>query len=161
MVNRQNSLKVLRLTEMYILLPKHRFIIYTHSVTCFGWSFQKLDSSDHGMDRMRILKPKFVKLQKNASCDFISRVRFGRWPSRYQPHRALIYLLLYFSVHAYFWLTHTVTCCGHINSNLTTILREGPRSQGASWGVCGCGLPPYDFLNLYGVFDSWFSISFP
>jgi hypothetical protein len=40
------------------------------------------------------------------------------------------------------------------------ILREGPRSQGASWGVCGSGVPPYDFLNLYGVFDCRFSISF-
>jgi hypothetical protein len=32
------------------MLPKHRFITSTHSVTCFGRSFQKLDSSDHGMD---------------------------------------------------------------------------------------------------------------
>jgi hypothetical protein len=42
------------------------------------------------------------------------------------------------------------------------ILREGPRSQGASWAVCG--LPEYRhtiFLNLYGVSDSRFSISFP
>jgi hypothetical protein len=35
-------------------------------------------------------------------------------------------------------------------------LREGPRSQGASWGVCGFGVPPYEFLKLYGVFDSRF-----
>ena len=35
--------------------------------------------------------------------------------------------------------------------------REGPRSQGASWGVCGSGVPPYDFLNLYGVFGSKFT----
>jgi hypothetical protein len=40
------------------------------------------------------------------------------------------------------------------------ILREGPRSQGASWGVCGSGVPPYEFLNLYGVSHSRFSISF-
>ena len=38
--------------------------------------------------------------------------------------------------------------------------RESPRSQGASLGVCGSGVPPHDFLNLYGVSDSRFSISF-
>jgi hypothetical protein len=32
------------------------------------------------------------------------------------------------------------------------ILREGPRSQGASWAVCGSRVLPYEFLNLYGVF---------
>jgi hypothetical protein len=42
-----------------------------------------------------------------------------------------------------------------------SILREGPRSQDASWGVCGSGVPPYDFLNLYGVFNSRFSIKVP
>ena len=55
------------------LLPKHRFIISTHSVTCFGRSFRKLDSSGHGMDRM---KPKFVKIQKMhlviSSAGFVS-----------------------------------------------------------------------------------------
>jgi hypothetical protein len=40
------------------------------------------------------------------------------------------------------------------------ILREGPRSQGASWVVCGSGVPPYDFLNLYGISNSRFCISF-
>jgi hypothetical protein len=39
-------------------------------------------------------------------------------------------------------------------------LREGPRSQGASWAVCGSGVPPYDFLNFYGVFNSRFCTSF-
>jgi hypothetical protein len=39
-------------------------------------------------------------------------------------------------------------------------LREGPRSQGASWAVCGSGVPPYDFLNLYGISNSRFCISF-
>jgi hypothetical protein len=48
-----------------------------------------------------------------------------------------------------------------INSGNLHILREGPHSQGASWGVCGSGVPPYDFLNLYGVSDSRFSISSP
>ena len=33
-------------------------------------------------------------------------------------------------------------------------------SPGASWRVCGSGEPPYDFLNLYGVFDCRFSLSF-
>jgi hypothetical protein len=41
------------------------------------------------------------------------------------------------------------------------ILREGPCSQGASWAVCGSGVPPYDFLNFNGVFNSRFSTSFP
>jgi len=40
------------------------------------------------------------------------------------------------------------------------VLREGPRSQGASWAVCGSGVLPYEFLNLYGVFDCRFSASF-
>jgi hypothetical protein len=40
--------------------------------------------------------------------------------------------------------------------NLVYFLREGPCSHGASWGVCGSGVPPYDFLNLYGVFNSRF-----
>ena len=30
-------------------------------------------------------------------------------------------------------------------------LREGPCSQGASWAVCGSGVPPYALLNLYGI----------
>ena len=30
-----------------------------------------------------------------------------------------------------------------------SFLREGPCSQGASWAVCGSGVPPYDFSNLY------------
>jgi hypothetical protein len=47
-----------------------------------------------------------------------------------------------------------------LESALTFILlREGPCSQGAFWAVCGSGVPPYDFLNLYGVFDSRFSTS--
>jgi hypothetical protein len=45
-----------------------------------------------------------------------------------------------------------------------SFLREGPRSQGASWAVCGSGvyiyILPYEFLNLYGVFDCRFSASF-
>ena len=32
------------------------------------------------------------------------------------------------------------------------ILREGPCSQGASWAVCGSGVPRCDFLNLNGIF---------
>jgi hypothetical protein len=40
------------------------------------------------------------------------------------------------------------------------ILREGPCSQGASCVVCGSGVPPYDFLYLYGIFDSMFCASF-
>jgi hypothetical protein len=41
-------------------------------------------------------------------------------------------------------------------------LREGPCSEGASWVVYGSGVPPYmyDFLNLYGIFDSRFCASF-
>jgi hypothetical protein len=41
-------------------------------------------------------------------------------------------------------------------------LREGLSSQGASWVVCGSGvyIPPYEFLNLYGIFNSRFCISF-
>ena len=50
-------------------------------------------------------------------------------------------------------------------SNSLFFLRNKKRgsahsSQGASWGVCGSGVPPYDFLNLYGVSDSRFSVSF-
>jgi hypothetical protein len=37
----------------------------------------------------------------------------------------------------------------------TAFLREGPCSQGIL-GVCGSGVPPYEFLNLYGVFKSRF-----
>ena len=44
--------------------------------------------------------------------------------------------------------------------NKIDILREGPCSQGASWVVCGFGVPPYEFLNLYGIFDSRFKMSF-
>ena len=33
---------------------------------------------------------------------------------------------------------------------------EGPCSHGASWAVRGSGVPPYDFLNLHGVFNSRF-----
>ena len=39
-------------------------------------------------------------------------------------------------------------------------LREGPCSQGASWAVCGSGVPPYDFFNLCGVFNNRFCPSF-
>jgi hypothetical protein len=42
------------------------------------------------------------------------------------------------------------------NSNL----REGPYNQGASWVVCGSGVPPYDSLNLYGILNSRFFVSF-
>jgi hypothetical protein len=35
-------------------------------------------------------------------------------------------------------------------------LREGPRNYGASWAFCGSGVLPYDFLNLYGVFNNRF-----
>jgi hypothetical protein len=36
---------------------------------------------------------------------------------------------------------------------------KGPCSQqGASWVVCGSGVPPYDFLNVYGIFNIMFSI---
>jgi hypothetical protein len=38
------------------------------------------------------------------------------------------------------------------------ILGEGPCSQGASWVACGSRVPPYDFLNLYGIFNSRFCI---
>jgi hypothetical protein len=41
------------------------------------------------------------------------------------------------------------------------IFGEGPCNQGASWGVCGSGVPPYDFLNLYGIFNNRFWSSFP
>ena len=36
------------------------------------------------------------------------------------------------------------------------LLREGPCSQDASWVVCGSGVPPYEFLNLYGIFNIMF-----
>jgi hypothetical protein len=39
-------------------------------------------------------------------------------------------------------------------------LREGPRLQGGYAGGSGSGVPPYDFLNLYGVFDCRFCIRF-
>jgi hypothetical protein len=42
----------------------------------------------------------------------------------------------------------------------SSILRESPCSQGASWVVCGSAVPPYDFLNLYGIFSRRFSIGF-
>ena len=32
--------------------------------------------------------------------------------------------------------------------------RVGAASQGVSWAVCGSGAPLYEFLNLYGVFNS-------
>ena len=41
-----------------------------------------------------------------------------------------------------------------------SFLREGPCSQGASWAVCGSGVPPYDFLNLYGGLICRFCPSF-
>jgi len=41
-----------------------------------------------------------------------------------------------------------------------TILREGPRLQGGYSGGSGSGVPPYDFLKLYGVFGCRFSPSF-
>ena len=31
-------------------------------------------------------------------------------------------------------------------------------AEGASWAVCGSGVPPHDFLNLYGVFNNIFYI---
>jgi hypothetical protein len=48
---------------------------------------------------------------------------------------------------------------GFHQSFIKVILRECPCSLGASWAVCGSGVPPYDFLNLYGVFNSKFSVS--
>ena len=33
-------------------------------------------------------------------------------------------------------------------------------THGASWAVCGSGVPPYDFLNVYGVLNSGFPNSF-
>jgi hypothetical protein len=45
-----------------------------------------------------------------------------------------------------------------LRPRVLAILREGPCSQGASSVVCGSGEPPYDFLDLYGVFNSKFSI---
>jgi hypothetical protein len=41
-----------------------------------------------------------------------------------------------------------------------SFLREGPCSQGASWGVRGSEVPPWEFLNLYGIFNRRFSTSF-
>jgi hypothetical protein len=38
----------------------------------------------------------------------------------------------------------------------TVLLREGPRLQGGYSGGSGSGVPPYEFLNLYGVFDCRF-----
>ena len=35
-------------------------------------------------------------------------------------------------------------------------LREGPRLKGGYSGGSGSGVPPYDFLNLYGVSDCRF-----
>ena len=35
-------------------------------------------------------------------------------------------------------------------------VREGPCSQGASWAVCGSRVPPYQFLDLHGIFNSRF-----
>jgi hypothetical protein len=45
-----------------------------------------------------------------------------------------------------------------IGAGFRYFLRDGLRSQGVSWGVCGSKVPPYDFLSLYGVFDSRFSM---
>jgi hypothetical protein len=42
----------------------------------------------------------------------------------------------------------------------TCLLREGPCSRGASWAICGFGVPRYEFSNLYDVFNSRFSVSF-
>ena len=53
------------------------------------------------------------------------------------------------------------TTCSSESKNTILLLREGQCSQGASWAVCGSGVPPYEFLNLYGVFDSRFCPSFP
>ena len=39
-------------------------------------------------------------------------------------------------------------------------LKRGSAQPGCILGVCGSGVPPYDFLNLYGVFDCMFCISF-
>ena len=40
--------------------------------------------------------------------------------------------------------------------------KEGPCTQGAPWAICGSGVPPYmyNFLNVYGAFNSWFCTSF-
>ena len=39
-----------------------------------------------------------------------------------------------------------------------SLKREGPCNLGASWEVCDSGVPPYDFLNSYGIFNNRFSI---
>ena len=39
--------------------------------------------------------------------------------------------------------------------NFPYSFREGPRSHGASWAVSTSEVPPYDFLNLYGVFSNY------
>ena len=44
------------------------------------------------------------------------------------------------------------------NTSQVAILREGSCSQGATWAACGSGAPPYEFLNLYGIFNSRFCI---
>jgi hypothetical protein len=58
-----------------------------------------------------------------------------------------------FSKTALFYVgcVYTDTCSTilHCESNTHNFLREGPRSQGASWGVCGSGEPPYDFLRQH------------
>jgi hypothetical protein len=43
---------------------------------------------------------------------------------------------------------------------ISVILREGPRLKGGYSGGSGSGVPPYDFLNLYGVSDCRFCASF-
>ena len=47
-------------------------------------------------------------------------------------------------------------------SALVTRIRKDDwsRAEGASWAVCGSGVPPYEFLNLYGVFGSRFCAGF-
>jgi hypothetical protein len=37
--------------------------------------------------------------------------------------------------------------------------KRGSAQPGCILGVCGSGVPPYDFSNLYGVFNSRFSVS--
>ena len=55
----------------------------------------------------------------------------------------------------------TFLCGPRRADSINDVLREGPRSQGASCVVCSSGVPPYDFLNLYDISNIRFCISFP
>ena len=58
--------------------------------------------------------------------------------------------------------TRTLITDKNDHSAFTAIffLREGPRLKGGYSGGSGSGVPPYDFLNLYGVSDCRFCASF-